>query len=152
MPRGKHSVLQGKLVSGVNLVLKPRRIARAFPELQCTFGGRSIVPDVAIFEWKNIPTDESGEVMDVFSLAPDWSIEILSPEQSQTRVTKNILHCLQYGTRMGWTINPLEKTVFVYRPKQEIEVFDALDVSIPVPDFAEDFQLTVGELFAWLMK
>jgi Uma2 family endonuclease len=60
--------------------------------------------------------------------------------------------CTQYGTRMGWMIDPLEKTVFVYRPKQEIEVFDALDVSIPVPDFAEDFQLTVGELFAWLMK
>jgi Uma2 family endonuclease len=67
MPRGKHSILQGELVSGVNLVLKPRRIARTFPELRCTFGGRSIVPDVAVFEWKNIPTDESGEVMDVFS-------------------------------------------------------------------------------------
>ena len=49
MPQGKHSVIQGELVSTINTVVKSRRIARAFPELRCTFGGRSIVPDVSVF-------------------------------------------------------------------------------------------------------
>ncbi|MBD0390847.1 MAG: Uma2 family endonuclease, partial [Nostoc sp. C3-bin3] len=43
MPQGKHSILQGELVSNINSIAKPQRVALAFPELRCTFGGRSIV-------------------------------------------------------------------------------------------------------------
>lgn len=49
MPQGKHSALQGELVPAINSIVKLKRIARAFPELRCTFGGRSIVPDVVVF-------------------------------------------------------------------------------------------------------
>ncbi|MBD0337154.1 MAG: Uma2 family endonuclease, partial [Cyanobacteria bacterium Co-bin13] len=48
MPQGKHSTVQGELVSAINGAMKPKRIARAFPELRCTFGGRSTVPDIAV--------------------------------------------------------------------------------------------------------
>ena len=88
------------------------------------FGGRSTVPDIVVFIWSRIPREENGEIANTFPIAPDWTIEILSPDQSQTKVTKNILHCLQYGTLMSWLIDPDEKTVFVYRPKQETQVFD----------------------------
>ena len=81
---------------------------RAFPELRCTFGDRSTVPDVTVFTWNRIPRDENGAIADLFKAAPDWTIEILSPGQSQTKVTKNILHCLDYGTELGWLIDPQE--------------------------------------------
>jgi len=55
-------------------------------------------------------------------MGPDWTIEILSPDQSQTKVTKNILHCLKHGTQIGWLINPEEKSVFGYGPTQSTEV------------------------------
>ncbi|UBF28138.1 Uma2 family endonuclease [Kovacikia minuta CCNUW1] len=152
MPQGKHSVVQGELVPTINQAVKPQRLARAFPELRCTFGDRSTVPDIAVFVWSRIPRDENGEVANSFPLAPDWTIEILSPEQSQTKVTKNILHSLKYGTQMGWLIDPDEKTVFVYRPKQETEVFDQPDALLPVPSFASELQLTVQDLFAWLSE
>lgn len=45
MPQGKHSTVQLDLGSNINIALKPQRIARAYSELRCTFGGRSIVPD-----------------------------------------------------------------------------------------------------------
>jgi Uma2 family endonuclease len=53
---------------------------------------------------------------------------------------------------MGWLIDPDERTVFVYRPKQETEVFDEPDALLPVPSFASDLQLTVNDLFAWLLE
>jgi len=152
MPQGKRSTIQGELVPTINAVVKPKHIARAFPELRCTFGGRSTVPDIAVFVWDRIPRDENGEVANTFSIAPDWTIEILSPDQSQTKVTKNILHCLKYETQMGWLIDPDELTVFVYLPKQQIEVFDEPDALIPVPSFASEVKLTVGNLFAWLLE
>lgn len=152
MPQGKHSVIQGELVPAINGVVKPKRIARAFPELRCTFGGRSTVPDIAVFLWNRIPRDENGAVANTFAAAPDWTIEILSPDQSQTRVTKNILHCLQHGTEVGWLIDPGEQTVFTYRSNQTPEVLDQPDTVISVPLFATELKLTLKELFGWLLE
>lgn len=151
MPQGKRSVIQGELVAAINTVVKPGRVARAFPELRCTFGGRSTVPDIAVFRWERIPREATGAVTNTFLIAPDWTIEILSPDQSQTKVTKNILHSLQTGTEMGWLIDPPEQTVFVYRPDQLPEVVDEPDTVIPGPTFAEKFRLTLQALFDWLL-
>jgi Uma2 family endonuclease len=150
MPQGKHSTIQGDLVPTINGVLKPSQIARAYPELRCTFGGRSLVPDISVFAWSRIPRDESGEVANVFAIAPDWVIEILSPDQSQSKVVRNILHCLDHGTQMGWLIDPEEKIVFVYFADQRVLVFELGDDRLPVPSFAESFSLAIGELFSWL--
>jgi Uma2 family endonuclease len=152
MPQGKHSVIQSELVPEINAIVKPKKIARAFPELRCTFGGRSTVPDVSVFVWDRIPCDENGEIANVFRLAPDWTIEILSPDQSQTKVTKNILHCLKYETQMGWLIDPMEQSVFVFTPKQQPEVFEEPEELLSVPTFAAELRLTVGDLFGWLRK
>jgi Uma2 family endonuclease len=152
MPQGKHSTIQTEIATAINAVMKPQRIAKAFSELRCTFGGRSTVPDVSVFTWDRIPRDQNGEIANVFQLAPDWTIEILSPDQSQTKVTKNILHCLNYETQMGWLIDPDEQTVFVYRPQQQTEVFDEPEQELAVPSFASELRLTVGELFGWLLE
>jgi Uma2 family endonuclease len=152
MPQGENSTLQGELIIAVNAVVKPKKVARAFPELRCTFGGRSIVPDVAIFTWEKIPRKENGGVANIFQVAPDWIIEILSPDQSATKVTKKILHSLKYETQMGWLIDPNEQTIFVYQPKQEPEVFDEPEQQLLVPSFASELKLTIGDVFDWLLE
>jgi len=124
MPQGEHSVIQGELIIAINAVVKPQKVARAFPELRCIFGGRAIVPDVAVFTWDRIPRKENGGVANVFADAPDWIIEILSPDQSATKVTQKILHSLNFETEMGWLIDPDEQTLLVYRPQQQTEIFD----------------------------
>jgi Uma2 family endonuclease len=152
MPKGKHSTIQTELSTAINVALKPQKTARAFSELRCTFGGCSTVPDVTVFTWDRIPRDDHGEIADSFQAAPDWTIEILSPEQSQTRVTKNILHCLDNGTQLGWLIDPQEQSVLVYFQAQQPEFFEAATDVLPTPDFAKAFQLTLGELFGWLLE
>ncbi|NJM56638.1 MAG: Uma2 family endonuclease [Synechococcales cyanobacterium RU_4_20] len=150
MPKGKHSVIQTELAPVANAVLRTAQIARAFNELRCTFGGRSIVPDTSIFLWSRISRDADGEIADRFESAPDWTIEVLSPGQSQTQVTRNILHCLKHGSSMGWLIDPQEKSILVFWPDRPTEIFDQPEQRLPVPAFAEAFQLTLGEVFAWL--
>ncbi|NMG08730.1 Uma2 family endonuclease [Brasilonema sp. UFV-L1] len=150
MPQGKHSIIQGELVSAINAITKPQKIALAFPELRCTFGRRSIIPDVAVFSWERIPLDNRGDVANVFEAAPDWTIEILSPDQSQTKVTSNILHCLEHGSRLGWLIDPDEQAVLVYPPKQQPQILQKEQEILPVPRLVSDFQLSVEELFGWL--
>jgi Uma2 family endonuclease len=151
MPQGEHSTIQGELIIALNGSLKPSKTARAFPELRCTFGGRSTVPDVAVFTWDRIPRKDNGGIANVFNIAPDWTIEILSPDQSHTRVIRNILHCLDHGTQLGWLIDPSEQSIFAYSPRQQPAFFEDVNTVLPVPDFAQSFQLTLGELFGWLL-
>jgi Uma2 family endonuclease len=152
MPQGKHSTLQGELAPTINQAVRSQKIAWAFPELRCTFGGKSIVPDVAVFTWSRIPLDEQGAIANIFNAAPDWTIEILSPEQSETKPTQKILHSLKHGCQMGWLIDPDELSVVAYPAKQEPIFFDleAPNELLPVPSFASNLQLTVGTLFSWL--
>ena len=89
----------------------------------------------------------------MFPLAPNWIIEILSPDQSATKVTKKILHSLKFDTEMGWLIDPEEQTVFVDRSLHQVEVFEARSEQLlPVPFFASELQLDVVELFGWLLE
>jgi Uma2 family endonuclease len=151
MPQGKHSTIQTEESAAINAILKPKRIARAFTELRCTFGERSVIPDISVFTWERIPRDENGDIANLFLSPPDWTIDILSPEQSQTRVTKNILHCLEYKAQMGWLIDPDEQTVFVY-VGERMQVFDKSEQILPVPAFAVDFHQTIGDLFGYLSE
>ncbi len=64
----------------------------------------------------------------------------------------NILHCLDNGTQLGWLIDPSEQSIFAYYPKQQPAFFEAANDVLPVPDFAKSFQLTLGELFGWLLE
>ncbi len=150
MPQGEHSTIQGELVAVINAVTKPERIAWAFPELRCTFGGRSIVPNIAVFTWKRLPTNPDGTIANIFDSHPDWIIEILSPDQSSTKVTAKILHSLKQGSQLGWLIDPAERSVLVYPPKQQPELLEQPDDALPVPTFASKLRLTVGQMFSWL--
>ncbi len=150
MPKGKHSRIQTELAAAINNKLQPEKIAVAFSELRCTFGDRSIVPDISVFQIDRIPRDDRGEIADSFQIAPDWVIEILSPDQSPARVTKNIIHCLNNDTRLGWLIEPSDRSVLVYYAKQQPAFFESNTDVLPVPEFASSFQLNLENLFSWL--
>jgi Uma2 family endonuclease len=151
MPQGEHSTLQRYLTQYLDERLSPNKIAHAYPALRCNFDDRSVVPDIAVFRWQRIPRQPNGRVANRFDLCPDWTIEILSPEQNQTRVTRNILHCLAHGAEMGWILDPQESTIFVYEPNQVMRLFDQPGMHLPVPSFANSIELTTEQIFAWLL-
>jgi Uma2 family endonuclease len=152
MPQGKHSRLQKKLIFSIEARINLAIMVEAFPELRCTFGGRSIVPDIAVFLTDRIPRDANGEIANVFPIAPDWTIEILFPGQNQTKVTQNILHCLDHGCQMGWLLDPEEKLVLAFPADARSRSFSEPDATLPAPTWAQALQLTVGELFSWLSQ
>ncbi|MCC3499403.1 MAG: Uma2 family endonuclease [Microcoleus sp. PH2017_15_JOR_U_A] len=146
MPQGKHSTLQTRFGNRINQVGEPQKLAFAFPELRCTFDGRSIVPDIAVFEWSRIPLNANGKIENIFQIAPDWIIEILSPDQSSSRVINKILFCLKNQTKLGWLIDPEEQLVIVFQPQQEPEIKENEDV-LPVLHVLSDLQLSAANLF-----
>jgi Uma2 family endonuclease len=152
MPKGKHSAIQTEFAATINFVLRPKRMARAFSELRCTFGGLSIVPDISVFRWDRIVRDSSGEIANVFNLPPDWMVEILSPDQRQTKLVKKILFALENGTEIAWLLDPDDKVIFIYRANQALQIYDRPEQVLPMPDFASDLKLTVETIFSWLSE
>ncbi len=148
MAKGRHSRLQGKLCATINQISENTKIAYAFPELRCSFGARSVVPDVSVFRWERIPFTSDGNVPDNFNLPPDWTIEILSPEQRPNKVLDNILYCLENGSGLGWFIDPDDLSILFLLPQQQ-PVLCRGDRVIPVlPDL--ELTLTASQVFSWL--
>ncbi len=148
MPKGRHSRLQGKLCQEINQISELPKLAYAFPELRCTFDGRSIVPDIAVFEWQNIPFLADGEIPDNFNLAPDWIIEILSPDQNANQVIGKILHSIQHGSKLGWFLDPRDRSILTFRSNQQAVLMvnsDRLPSLETIP-----LEITVEGLFSWL--
>ncbi len=147
MPKGRHSRLQGKLCTAINQ-LEDKKIAYAFPELRCTFGGRSIIPDIAVFKWDNIDFTADGDVPDNFENPSDWTIEILSPDQKPNKVIGNILHCLKYGTRLGWFLDPDDSSILVFEREKQPVLFQGEEVLLVLPE--TELTLTPNQVFGWL--
>ncbi|MEH2434260.1 MAG: Uma2 family endonuclease [Nostoc sp.] len=154
MPKGRHSRLQGKLGAVINEVTENEKIAYAFPELRCSFSvgvarrrHRSIVPDVAVFQWGRIPFTVDREVPDNFELPPDWTIEILSPEQKPNKVIGNILYCLKDGSRLGWFLDPNDFSILAFLPEQQPVLLQGEDFLPVLPEI--QLALTVNQVFGW---
>ena len=101
------------------------------------------MPDVAIFRWERIPFEANGDIANTFEIAPDWTIEILSPDQKDTKVIRNILHCLNHGASLGWLIDPAERLIIAFPANQSpvelsgsnrLPVLAGVDLSITVDD------------------
>ncbi|QMS91602.1 Uma2 family endonuclease [Nostoc edaphicum CCNP1411] len=148
MGGGKHSLLQKSLVAVIDALGSNYE---AFPELRCTCGNRSVVSDVVVISTNQIPLDESGDIISSgIDFAPPWIIEILSPSQSQTKVTGNILHCLRNGSQLGWLIDPSERCILVYQPNSLPDLLAGQDILSVLEDL--NLTLSVNEVFAWLQR
>ncbi|MBD6617000.1 Uma2 family endonuclease [Komarekiella sp. 'clone 1'] len=148
MPQGEHSRIQAKFCNVINDVTESQKIALALPELRCTFGGASIVPDVAVFRWDRIPKTSSGRIANRFEIHPDWAIEILSPDQKLKKVLSKLLHCSRNGTELGWLINPEDESVLGIFPGQRVELYEGTN-KLPMLEGIE-LELTVEQIFGWL--
>lgn len=148
MPQREHSILQVELCKMIDRVAEEPKIAKAFSELRCTFGGASIIPDVAVFRWQRIPRSPSGRVANRFEIYPDWAIEILSPNQSQTNVLENLLHCSQNGTELGWLLNPDDESILVVFPESRVRFYRG-EEPLPVLETIA-LSLSPAEIFNWL--
>lgn len=150
-PKGKHSALQAALSQRLNGFAVPRTIAQAFPELRTTFGGRSTVPDLAVYRWNRVPVDEAGETANDFLEPPDIAIEIASPEQSVNGLVRRCLWYTSSGVAIALLVDPADHSILLFRANELPRVLrgdDRVDLDSVLPGF----ELKAGQLFAELRR
>jgi len=90
--------------------------------------------------------DRVGPTTKYWSGAPDFAIEVLSPEDRPGKVREKLREWLAAGTVAVVVLDPAARTATVHRQESEPRVHDLgerLDLSDAVPDFRP----TVAELF-----
>lgn len=137
MPTLFHSRLQRNLVNQINRQNSPYE---AIQELRCVVPPFSPVLDVSVIAIARLP-DTDGP----FQGAPDWLIEIRSPDQSTVKLQEKILHCIGHGTQLAWLIDLQRQQIWVWQG-QELPLIYANDEKLPILDGLSS--LTANEVLA----
>lgn len=79
-------------------------------------------------------------------LCPDFVVELRSQQDRLATLQEKMQEYLATGARLGWLIDPLEKRVHIYRPKQAVEIRDD-PMSLGGEAILPGFVLDVRELW-----
>ncbi len=78
--------------------------------------------------------------------APDLAVEVLSPDDRASQITRKVSEWLTAGSRQVWVVSPKLRNITVYRSLTDVEALteqDHLDGGEVVPGFRMD----VAEIF-----
>ena len=103
---------------------------------------RFVKPDIAFVSTARLPENRRQGS----PIPPDLAIEIVSPTDKQYDVTEKALAYLKAGTRLVWVIEPVAKTVMVYRSETDFTLLTCGD-TLTGEDVVEGFTCPVAQLF-----
>lgn len=106
--------------------------------------GRVRGPDASFIRADRISAEEleSGHI----SVAPDLAVEVISPNDQAFELNRKIEEYLRAGVRLVWVIDPLSRTVDVYRPQGSDNRLREHD-ELSGEDVLPGFRCPVRELF-----
>ena len=137
MPTLFHSRLQRNLVNTIN---SQTQAYEAIQELRCIVPPLSPVPDISV-----VKSDRLTEVDGPLQGAPDWLIEIRSPDQNTLELQNKILHCLINGTQLAWLIDIQRKQIWVWEKSELPLIYSGTDI---LPTLGNISNLTVEMIMA----
>ncbi len=126
MPTLFHSRLQRNLVNYIN---RHTSSFEAIQELRYLVPPYSPVPDISVVARDRL-SDQDGPL----DGAPDWLIEIRSPDQSTLDLQHKILHCLSNGTQLAWLIDIGRQQVWVWQREDLPIIYAGQDALLGLGD------------------
>jgi Uma2 family endonuclease len=82
-------------------------------------------------------------------LAPDLAVEVMSPSNSASEMSRKIHLFFQHGTQIVWLVHPADKTIDVYQHAagETTVKFLSSDDTLTDGDVLPGFSLALSELF-----
>ena len=147
VPMAAAAIVHGEI--GVNIIIplgsyvRENKLGRLYT-IETTFqlSDRVVKPDIAFVSTERLSEDK----LKGFSVAPDLAIEIVSPSDKHYDVTEKAFAYLKAGTRLVWVIEPVAKTVMVYRSETDFTLLRCED-TLTGEDVVEGFTCPVAQLF-----
>lgn len=103
-------------------------------------------PDVSWIErsrWDGLtPEQQKGFA----AIAPDFAIELMSPTDNLSEAQRKMTEYMSCGVKLGWLINPDDRSVEIYRPDQDVFVWKN-PVLLSGEDLMPGLVVTLTEIF-----
>ena len=147
IPMAPLTMEHGEISMSLSLLLgvhiQKNELGRLYPaDTDFKLGDRLVKPDIAFVSTARLPENKR----QASPVAPDLAVEVVSPTDIQYRIVEKALAYLNAGTRLVWIIEPVGKTVTVYRSKTDIKTF-TIDDTLSGEDVVEGFSCQVAQLF-----
>ncbi len=142
-PTLEHGGISMSLSLLLGVHIREHKLGRLYSaDTDFKLGDRVVRPDIAYLSTARLPENER----QASPVAPDLAVEVLSPTDMQYRVIEKAFAYLNAGTRLVWIIEPIAKTVTVYRSETEIKTLTRED-TLTGEDVVEGFSCQVAQLF-----
>ena len=147
VPMSTPTMVHGEISANIVILLgnyvRQNRLGRIYTaETTFQIGKSGRKPDVAFVSLERLPENRN----QASPIPPDLAIEVVSPSDKVYDVKEKALEYLDAGTRMVWVIEPIAKTVTVYRSPNNIRILTVND-TLTGEDVIEGFQCAVAEIF-----
>ena len=142
-PTMEHGDISMNLSFFLSLHIRENQLGRLYPaDTDFKLGDRLVKPDVAFVSTARLPENRR----QASPVAPDLAVEVVSPTDIQYRVVEKAFAYLNAGTRLVWIVEPVGKTITVYRSETDIKTFTIND-TLSGEDVVEGFSCQVAQLF-----
>ena len=135
-PSREHGEISVNVIHYLYSHIYEQKLGRLYTaETTFQVGERTAKPDVAFVSTARLTGDKTKG----FFIPPDLAIEVVSPSDVQSRIVEKALAYLEAGTRLVWVLEPVAKTVTIYRSETDIEILtheDTLTGEEVVPGFS----------------
>ncbi|HIE27759.1 TPA: Uma2 family endonuclease [Candidatus Poribacteria bacterium] len=147
VPMSTPTMVHGEISSNIHFLLSAHvrqhqlgKIYIAETTFQIGESGRK--PDVAFVSQGRLPENRH----QASPIPPDLAIEVVSSSDKVYDIQEKALEYLDAGTQMVWVIEPIAKTVTVYRSSSDIKLLTIND-TLSGEEVVEGFQCAVAEIF-----
>ncbi len=142
-PTLEHGEVSSNLVFLLGTYIRQHQLGRIYTaETTFQIGESGRKPDVAFVSQERLPENRR----QTSPVPPDLAIEVVSPSDKTYDVQDKVLEYLNAGTRMVWVIEPVLRTVTVYRSPGDIKTLTIND-TLTGEDVIEGFQCSVAAIF-----
>lgn len=141
-----HGSIEGNFAFALTSFVDPRKL------------GSVMVGEVGIYTRRNPDTVRGADVLYLsneraarsassgfLDVAPDLVVEVMSPDDRWSDVTKKLREYFDIGVRLAWVAEPATQTVYAYRSPTDVREFGINDV-VPGDDVLPGFSAPVAML------
>jgi len=142
-PTMAHGEISSKIVILLGNHVLQNQLGRVYTaETTFQIGKSGRKPDVAFVSQERLPENR----YQASPIPPDLAVEVVSPSDKVYDIQEKALEYLAAGTQMVWVVEPIAKTVIVYRSPSDIKILTIND-TLTGEDVIEGFQCSVAEIF-----
>ncbi len=144
-PSGRHGEVINNLGSELRNFVKADKLGRVFVTSPCAFSENNYyIPDVAFVARGRITVlDFEGTV----PVIPDLVAEVNSPSDTIEQIHNKIEVYLKAGVQLIWSINLVDKYIFVYQAGEPERTYLSLKDELDGGAVLPNFKLKVADLF-----